>query len=103
MSGEIQIDYRRLNPENLQKSVYTYDGIYWHGICRYEGKLYNFQTEDETDFDAMEAACPCCSKGEDAQPDDFKDCTCTNYEVLTCYLTPLSFWGWVFWKLVGGN
>jgi hypothetical protein len=90
--------------------VGKYD-IAWWGYVYHNNILHEAQTYDDTDYDAMTALCPCCSK----DGDNWKDCICENYKDVYVYLTPLSLferiavyikkWYWdnverkyLFWK-----
>jgi len=69
------------------KGQFRYDGIYWQGLCLYQGKLYHYVVKDETDYDTMNDTCPCCKEGGH---DNWSECHCESYVDLICTLVPAS-------------
>ena len=78
--------------------------VHWAGYGWYNDKFYRIQTVDETDYDTMTEACPCCKPNGSY---DYKECHCEPYPDIHCKLTPLGFidtikaicnkyfWSWV--------
>ena len=81
---EIKVPYEEMKFKTVG---YSYD-YKIRGTCLYNGKIALFRTQDETDYDAMEAACPTCKIGGTGLYDD---CTCTTGDELFCYITELTW------------
>lgn len=66
--------------------TFHYD-VHWAGYGYYNGKMYQVKTVDDTDYDAMNNACPCCKPNG---TDDWKECICESYKDLNCELTEMT-------------
>ena len=85
----------RVKYDDMQFHYITshYD-LHWAGTCIYNGKIAEFVTRDETDYEAINDACPSC---KDGGTNDYKDCTCEAYAELWCEIKELTFVERVKW------
>lgn len=74
--------------------IMSHYDLHWAGTCIYNGKIAEFVTHDDTDYQTMDDTCPCCKVGGS---NDYKDCHCTSYVNLWCEIRELSFWQRVKW------
>lgn len=61
--------------------------VHWSGTCIYDGKIAEFITHDETDYQHMNDTCPSCYYGALD-----KYCHCESFTDLWCEIIPLPLW-----------
>lgn len=72
--------------------------VHWRGTCIYNGKIAEFQTVDETDYDTMTDTCPYC-KGDNYKTVHISKCHCKVYPELFCMITEIPLLQRIQWML----
>lgn len=67
--------------------------IHWSGTCIYNGKIAEYFTRDDSDYQLMNDTCPCCS----IDGDNYNDCHCESYPDIICVITEIPLYKRIYW------